>query len=186
MNRFTFVPRWDIEPLSGYPIYSIKDYAFDFVPASESQFQARFGSAGEGILVTDTEQLIVGIETGLLLHVYGYSPYMKWKMCDRVPPSSRGGGVWVHCVRPLLSGAGEDVREHLGDAVWFNPQAGWVCLGDVSFVPRDSAVEFASGTVAVIDEGQLRAVWVRPENWHQVAASYLEGGRRPVGQRPKL
>lgn len=175
MSRLTFDAKWDLQPLLGHATYCIEDYAFDFIAADDVQFRQRFGTAGEGILVTDTEQLIVGIETGRLLYVYGYSPYMKWKCCEWSQPLSRPGGVRVHSIRPLISGGGDDLREHLGTSLWFNPVTGWVCLGDPLFAPREGAVEFASATLAAIEDGCLRAVWVRPANWRDVAALYVAG-----------
>jgi hypothetical protein len=51
----------------------------------------------------------------------------------------------------------------------FSARTGWFVIGDMSAGGSIEAVEFATDTVAVVSDSTLLALWIKPENWHEVA-----------------
>ena len=45
---------------------------------------------------------------------------------------------------------------------FYDPISGWLCIGQPITSQTCESVEFATNTVAVIDEASLRAIWLHP------------------------
>jgi kynureninase len=52
---------------------------------------------------------------------------------------------------------------------WFDPGSGWFCMGEKERALNAEAVEFATGCVAVVVGGRLASLWVKPDNWKELA-----------------
>jgi hypothetical protein len=137
----------------GKLLYIQQDYAFSFSPKS-----------GLGItsLVIDTLQLTID-KKGHVLNVWGYCPYQSWQLSEISPPNYIRGSLFVQLeeITPQIS---EQIAG-LGEwKILVNSSTGWVCIGEEKSSPSSKAIEFASNSVAVVEENCLKAVWLRPEN----------------------
>jgi len=74
-----FEVRHDLAPIVGRLLYVAKDYAFNFLPSSRSDFRKRRGELGEFTLGIDTLQLVAGLETHQLVSLWGLFPQSGWK-----------------------------------------------------------------------------------------------------------
>lgn len=135
---------------NGQVIYEKNDYSFDFKPAQNTDITLMVG------------YLYLGIdsETMLARQVWGYSPSSSWmKKILKVPTYFSGDLSLQEEIQAGLS-------QRLGDSenwtTYYDPDTGWVCIGDDSFSKNDIAVEFATNTIAVLKEENLKAVWLQP------------------------
>ena len=156
----------DVPLLSGDLVYQRKDHSFDFYAHNPDELLNRTGQLKAFSLgVSYSLQINVGVETNNLLFVWGYHPMVTAISKALEPPISKPGLVHVQL-------DGLDAEYGLGYVVseevrhwqtWFDASNSWVCLGDLLPTPNADRVEFASDTIAVIQAGNLRAIWLRPK-----------------------
>lgn len=69
-----------------------------------------------------------------------------------------------------LSIEGNQVDFHAGSGVhceeiwetYYNPDNGWICIGNFDYCEAGQAVKFADNTIAVVNGTNLWAIWVKP------------------------
>jgi hypothetical protein len=161
--RFYVVP--EIEPLRGKLTYSYDEYSFDFECRSQVELRHRAGHMGETSIAIGTLQIEVGIETGLLLYVWGYHPHTSWtEGAVAHPKSLTAGGLRVELETPLLPGVSVGLN---GDTEWttiFDPATGWIRMG-VGTSDGPLVVEIADGVIAVLRNDKLEALRLRPSGF---------------------
>lgn len=143
----------------GRLIYVPDEYSFDFIVENRPN--------AEHTIQLNTLQLAVDGD-GRVHYPWGYCPLIRYEVTEHVPPSSRGGTLSVECVDDFVPGIAVALHNDSGWPVAINRQEGWVCLGDSSVPKLWEAVEFANSTVAVLSDGKLIALWLRPYNLPQV------------------
>src|SRR5262249_50821309 len=101
-----------------------------------------------------------------IVFVTGFCPYQSWRPARLTVPRFTRAALVVETDRELTPGV--STRLNSREARWptlVDARAGWVCLempgGRAPLELR--AVEFAPGCVAVIDNGQLVALWLHPQ-----------------------
>lgn len=134
----------------GQVIYVRSEYSFDFEPSRNADIT----------LMINNLYLGIDSETMSALQVWGYSPKSSWiNKKLRVPLSSNGKLKLSERVEAGLS------KKLLGSESWktnFDPETGWVCIGDENLSHQEIAVEFATNTIAVLDGEKLISIWLKP------------------------
>jgi hypothetical protein len=176
MNTLCFEVLPSASSVNGHPRYVSEDYAFDFEMDLGEQEQ-RLGKQDRTSFVIDTLQLEVGVDTSLCLYIWGYCPMGKWGLSSLSPPTARRGLLRAIHDKPLVSAVSIGLEHMMPVNAWFDPESGWFCMGNREVPSGAQAVEFATGCLAVVVDGRLSSLWVRPENWKEVA-DRLSGGRR--------
>ncbi|MFI5305295.1 MAG: hypothetical protein ACHQYP_10950 [Nitrospiria bacterium] len=130
--------------------YRSEDYAFYVEPVPTNAANS---------LSIDTLELCIDETDSRVVHVWGFCPYTAWKRASLKPPNSKRAVLRVADVQ-LKPGI---VVKLPPDEIWpeyVDASNGWVCIGDP--VAQGEAIEFAPDSVAVINRGQLLALWLHP------------------------
>jgi hypothetical protein len=149
--------------LQGELIYRRSEYSFDFEPMSRSGVRRRTGDFGTTSVLIGTLQIEIGIETGTFLYVWGYYPETAWKRHKLPNPTTQPGKVSISFEEPPELSVSIGLVEFNEWTTAYDPRTGWLCVGDPAPNPTAQLVEFATNTIAVIYEVQLRALWLRPK-----------------------
>jgi hypothetical protein len=155
-------------PVSGHPRYVSEDYAFSF-QMDLGELEERQGKQRTTSFVVDTLQLEVAVDTSLCLYIWGYSPMEKWERTSLTPPIAQRGLLRATHDKPLVPAVSIGLEHMMPATAWFDPDTGWFCMGNKVVAAGVEAVEFATGCIAVVADGRLSSLWVRPENWQEVA-----------------
>lgn len=137
------------QPPSGELVYNANEHAFDTALRSEE---------GEASLLLNDLQLEVDGENRVLF-VWGLCPRSIWIATKATTPKARPGRLRVRGVE-LIAGTSKRLNPSERWPVMVNERSGWVCVGDPS--AAGDAVLFAAGSVAVLDSGALKALWLKP------------------------
>ncbi len=138
-------------------VYRPRDLAFDAEPR-------RF-DADTSLSVNDLELMVDGRDNRVVF-LTGYCPHQAWKPATLSVPRFRRVGLVVESERDMQPGV--STRLNTRDARWpvfVDATSGWVCLERPGSrgAAETAAVEFAPGCVAVLDGGQLVALWLHPK-----------------------
>jgi hypothetical protein len=136
----------------GVLVYRAQDYAFGVEPRPKN---------ADSSLVVNTIELMVDRSNNQILFLEGYCPYQGWKRASLEPPISQRGALRISGVE-LRRGMAEPLNSpgtYWGIQV--DTATGWVCVGNAR-ASGMRAIEFARGCVAVLDDGNLVALWLRP------------------------
>jgi hypothetical protein len=148
--RFEVNPR--LEPIEVSVVYKSDEYSFSV----ETNFA--LPPAFTSVQVNEV-QLELDRE-GRVLYADGYCPHTGWSEMQSNPPGARRGGLFV---RDILFAAGVSIR--ISKERWpvgMNQQTGWVCIGEQLQLGASCAVEFAADSIAVLEGGSLKALWLKP------------------------
>ena len=105
--------------------------------------------------------LDINLETGRVLQVTGINPNYNWIEKELVTPVFKRGILTVSFDEKRQEGTG---IQYANDwQTYFNYKTGWVCIGNPDCNSESKSVEFAQNSVAVIDDGQLSSIWIRPQ-----------------------
>jgi len=149
--------------LDGRVLYRTDEYSFDFEPDSITDLDKRVGSEGRTSVVIGTLQIEIDVETGAALYVWGYHPYFRWR-AGRLPTiASRPGTISVLTKEQLHEGVSVSLVHVNEWTTVYDPTTGWICVGASQVAQTIELVEFATKTVAGIEKGVLRSIWLRPE-----------------------
>lgn len=158
-------------PVNGSLRYVSEDYAFNF--RMDVGEEGRQGKQGATSFVVDTLQLEVAVDTSLCLYIWGYCPMGRWGRSSLSPPIAQRGSLRAIHDKPLVPAVSIGLEYMVSANAWFDPDSGWFCMGIKEVASDAQAVEFAAGCVAVVADGRLSSLWVRPENWKEVASEFL-------------
>ena len=137
-------------PCAGTLVYRAGEYALATEPNPGS-----FTS----LLVNDVH--IEVDEDGCALSVWGLCPHPSWIPHALSPPPARESGLKAKGAAALVPGVGIRLNPRHRWSVFVDRASGWLCLGDHD-APVVDAYRFAPGAVAVLRDGHLVALWLRP------------------------
>jgi hypothetical protein len=140
------------EPRDMTLVYLARDYAFSVEP--------RPADCAYAVGINDLE-LMIDEEELIVVFATGYCPHPGWQPTELRPPRAIRAALRAESDTELLPG--RTVRLTARDQRWpvfVDVENGWVCLGTPDREGR--AIEFASGCVAVLEEGALVSVWLHP------------------------
>lgn len=150
--RFEFKPNEEILNVS--IIYRPQEGSFD-VETSHDSLPSAFTSVQVNELQLQLD------ERGRVLYADGYCPHFGWCETQATPPFAYQAALVVKDVDFFLAG----VSVALSTSRWpvsVNRKLGWVCVGEQLPSASCSAVEFATGSIAVVDGGKLKSIWLKP------------------------
>jgi len=118
----------------------------------------RPASADCSVLVNALE-LMVDRRTNRVLFVEGYCPHFGWKASALAVPPFENRSISVTGVdwRP---GVAVPVNANSPWATSVDLKTGWLRIGDEEIA--GDAAQFAPGCLAVVADGRLQALWLRP------------------------
>jgi hypothetical protein len=134
--------------LSGRLIYRRGDRAFDCEPTPVG---------GHTSLLVNTTQIEIDHE-GCLLFVWGYCPHESWTATKLDPPVGDRSRLRYDDSNLV---PGVSIAIGSGWTVSHDASSGWLCVGDHR--SRRELVTFAPGAVAALEDGELAALWLRPD-----------------------
>ena len=149
----------------GTPLYIIKEWSFYYDVKS-----CYVPTVQLSCFAIDTIQLHVNVDTYICVYISGYHPYSLWELASLQVPNYSTGILKVHTDTELLMGVGYGLEDMVPPTTWFDVTNGWWCIGVKEHLPGSQAVEFATGCVAVVMGQRLLSLWIRPDNWQEVAA----------------
>ena len=150
--------------LDGELLYRAGEYSIDFEVELDAHLAERVGSEGNTSLSFTTLQVEVGIEHGELLYPWGLFPKTRWQVRPLTVPALQAGRVRVAIgEEPLQAGVSVLFSESTEWPVVWDPDSGWICFGNATSRCDAIAVEYAKNAVAVIADGQLLSLWLRPK-----------------------
>jgi hypothetical protein len=146
MTRLEIDPQ---APALGELVYRAEDHSFDTVNRTED---------GEASLLVNDVQLEIDGENRVLF-VWGLCPHTSWAALMQGAPPARPARLRVIGLE-LQPGTSKRLNADARWRVSADRRSGWICLGD--FQAAGEAIQFAPGAVAVLADGALKALWLKP------------------------
>lgn len=104
--------------------------------------------------------LDVNLQNNLVMQVTGLNPSYNWIKKDIIAPFSRPGILKAFFHDTYCPGTG--IQYATDWKTYFNEKTGWVCIGNPNHINKWASVEFAANTIAVIANGQIESIWIKP------------------------
>lgn len=139
----------------GQLVYIMKDSAFDFQPQqiADCSIEVDYISIDFIIYYNDVKRAS---------QIWGYHyPPESWVKKELQKPEFFAGSLLL--IDDVIDD-GDTLVLH-GSREWetyYDIHTGWVCIGDCDHSKEDMAVEFVSDAVAIINNQQLKALWLKP------------------------
>lgn len=145
-----FITKDTKQQFSGFHTYSIKEASFFHEPWGNSDFSILLG----GTYLS----LDIDLKRKKALHVSGFSDKKDWIKTSIPAPEAEKGSLYIETTAKLVPGCGTNYDENW--KIYNNKE--WICIGDPIFNRAYKHIEFANDTIAVIDDGKLVSVWLKP------------------------
>ena len=143
--KFTIQP--NIPPVKGVAKYIGSEYSFDFEPVQSSNYD---------ILIGD---LTISFDANLKARqIWGYNPSSGWINKKLSLPTVEQGAL-------ILNNEIDSPQSIDGSKAWktyYDSHTGWICIGTFNVEQYDLAIEFATKIFAVLHNGNLKSVWIKP------------------------
>jgi hypothetical protein len=140
-------------PTAGRLVYQTGDFAFATIP--------RPTGCVSSVSINELE-LMLDEETQRVVFVTGYCPRVGWQPDALQVPTRRAASL----VAVLQEEAVPGTSIPLNDGRWpvlVDWGSGWIRLGRGDPSDDHAGVEFAPGAVAILKEGELIALWLKPD-----------------------
>ncbi|MED4954715.1 hypothetical protein NYE69_12275 [Paenibacillus sp. FSL R5-0527] len=134
----------------GQLTYEKSEYSFDFSPAKPADITVMISYLHLGI----------DSETMLAQQVWGYNPYTVWVQKELKVPSYSTGELYLE--ETIQAGFSKSLDETEQWLTSYDESSGWICIGDNNVSLDDITVEFANNTLATLNEGKIKAIWLKP------------------------
>lgn len=115
-------------------------------------------------VVVNYLELMLDEEKQWVVFVTGYCPHQGWDRGTLRPPMARRASLRAVLDGPLVPGVsiGLDPSEERWPGL-VDPVAGWVRLGKGDPAQDREGVQFAPGSIAVLEGDRLVALWLHPD-----------------------
>lgn len=148
-----FIVTYENIVFNGEAQYLKDEYSFFYDPWNDVNFSI--------LIENGYNSLDVKLKNGRVLQVTGINPNYNWIEKELVAPVFQQGILTVLFDEKCQEGTG---IQYASDwKTYFNYKTGWVCIGNPECNTESKSVEFAKNSVAVIDNGQLSSIWIRPQ-----------------------
>ncbi|MDT0305513.1 hypothetical protein RM780_00845 [Streptomyces sp. DSM 44917] len=147
-------------PLEGVLTYVPLDHAFEYEATDPPDLYARQGNAGAASLTRDTLQIVVGVERGCLLYVWGYYPLEGFAVTGLTAPPSTPGRVFATCSQAW----DESVATRLPDEDWadfYDPERRLFLISRRAG-KADRHIRIAQGITLGLGGTELDEIWLEP------------------------
>jgi|SRR5215472_13217011 len=149
-------------PLEGILRYITAEHSFIFEPTSPADVQARSGLSGVTSLSVGTLQIEIGVDTRLVLFVWGLHPRTTWNMQPIGRPNPEKASVSVEMQVPLLRGVTVPIAPVGAWATSFDEITGWVRVARDANFASERELLVASGITLGLTNGGLDSLWLHP------------------------
>jgi len=162
---------------TGKAIGSILPSSLVYIPEEEAFNFQPFPETPCGILSAGMLELCVDVADNHVLSVSGRDPHTTWKKISLSPPSFKQSALYVtnHEFKP---GIGIDLFSEKWPSRYVDLEKGWVCIGDPE--AQGEAIEFAPSCGAVLDNGEMRAIWLHPKELPRDSGSKTSAATSPT------
>jgi hypothetical protein len=157
--------------LIGRPFFNREDYSFNYLMDADQE--EHYGKKGTTSFAIDTLQLEFSIENMMCLYISGYCPVEMWKADCLSAPIARRGALHAKYTGILNPAIVICIDDMVPPDPWFDPHSGWFCMGRKEAQAGAAAVEFATGCLGVVIDKKLSSLWIKPENWRELAGHFL-------------
>lgn len=136
---------------SGNLVYYREENSFDFVPSRNADILLLVGYLNIGV---DSETMTVQ-------QVWGLHPYEGWiKKTLSIPNYIEGELMVEGNIHPGMTYRIDGSEKWTAKC---DSQTGWVCIGASEIIKNDTVIKFADNSIAVINDGKLKSLWLKPE-----------------------
>lgn len=133
----------------GQVIYRKNENSFDFISNKRGDISILIGYL----------QLNIDSLTNQLVSVWGLHPFCNWIDENLTVPQAIKGIVEME--NDYESGISYREKELEEWKTYYDSTNGWVCIGDKNV--KGVSVMFASNIFVVIDNNNLKSLWIKPE-----------------------
>ena len=152
----------DPPPLDGVLRYVDAEHSFTFDVASPADLQERSGSSGMTSLSIGTLQIEIGIETGLVLFVWGFHPRAAWKMQAVGQPDPVVTSARLDATVPLQRGVSVPIAAVGEWTTAFDEATGWLHIAKDLAQVSGQQLLVATGVALGVTDGRLDSLWLQP------------------------
>lgn len=139
--------------ISGFPVYRKKEYSFDFVPHQSADTSLLYCNLSLGF---DSQTMQAKL-------IWGFHPYLGWiERKLTIPHAIEGGLLLEGTESSIQSGQIKRIVECDEWNTYIDPETGWICFGNCESMNSEIAVEFAENVIAVVNQGKIKAFWLKP------------------------
>ena len=142
--------RYDGKPVSGRLIYRRSEHSLDVKPRPNKGIAS--------LLVNDIQIEID--EDGRLIYVWGLCPHESWT-AGKVDPTEAALGRLLYVGNTIVPGVSKRLNADSRWSILHDPSNRWLCVGDQS--SKGERIAFAPGAVAALSNGEITALWLRPD-----------------------
>lgn len=144
----------DEQPQKGFAlVYRADEYSIGPDP---------FPGGGEASLLLNDVNLELD-DRSRVLYAWGYCPLATATATTEKPKCGRVAVLLANCEEALVPGSSLRLNAAADRwPVYLNDEDGWICIGEPRVPAHAIWVEFASATVAVLINAEIRALWMRP------------------------
>ena len=136
---------------NGVLVYRTKEYSFDVDPRPN------------GFTSVLLDNLHLGVDrTGRVVSVWGMCPHTRWQMTTLHQPRAESGELFFESDSPLLQGVSIALSSNRCLSIETDVKSGWVRIQ--GWGAGAISVKLMSGIIVELtNEGQLHALWLRPQ-----------------------
>jgi len=138
------------EPISGRLLYQRSESSFDVVPKP---------ARGVASLLVNDIQIEID-EDGRLVYVWGFCPQESWASAIIQPREAVVGRLRYEGAA-VVAGVSRRLNAGKPWMVLHDRVSRWLCIGD--HLSEGEPVAFAPRAVAMLNCGEIKALWLRPE-----------------------
>ena len=182
MAKFRFHIDETLPRIRGICRYVPQDLGFAFEPDPYRAVLARRDHGEISSLMIRSLELRVTTKPKTLLYAEGYHTYHTWIEASLPEIMPLLGGVRFEATTRLDAGMGVTFHDAADWPTTWDPQSGWVCIGQDDPEPGTAYVEFATNTVAAVWESELVALWLRPAGLENMS-NLIERAQAPRTRR---
>lgn len=132
--------------------YIIDEDSFCYKPWKDVDFSIIVGKG--------YNSLDLKLKTANVLQLTGFNPRKNWVPQSLVVPKNKTGLLKANISSDQQKGSGIQYVDNW--KTYYDEENGWICIGNPQ-CENGVAVEFAQNTLAVIDNRELKAIWIKPE-----------------------
>jgi hypothetical protein len=150
------------QELEGTLVYASREHSFRFDVGSPIEFAERIGTSGVTSLTVGTLQVEVGVDTHLVLFIWGLHPRARWIEGVVGTPNYRTGIVEVQEPRDLRRGVSIGLAEVNAWSTVHDSETGWLRVAAPAVQDDDLVLVSTSAVLGLGRTGELTSIWLQP------------------------
>lgn len=139
--------------LLGEAQYLENEFSFFYEPWNNVDFSIVLGNSYSSLDVKLREKTVVQLT--------GFNSKDSWIKKTLCVPKASIGKLFVEA-DSVVWGPGMGVHYEESWNTYYNPDSGWICIGNSDYCEICRSVQFANNTIAVVKGTDLWAIWIKP------------------------